>query len=310
MQTILGSGGSIGVELAKALPEYTSKIRLMSRNPQKINKDDELYPGDLTDAQSVSDAVKGSDIVYLTVGLPYNIKIWRSTWPVIMQNVISACKEHQAKLVFFDNVYAYDCRKVPFMTEETPINPCSKKGKVRAEIIRMIMNEVEKGTLTALIARSADFYGPGGGNNCVLVETVVKNYAKGKKAMWLGSVKYKHSYTYIPDAGKATALLGNTNDAYQQAWHIPTSAEAYTGKDWIEAIAKELNVKPQYTQVGKTMMSIVGWFNPLMREIAEMMYQNDRDYFFSSEKFEKRFNMPPTKYTDGIREMINKDFKN
>ncbi len=32
MQTILGSGGAIGMELVKALTRYTTHIRLVSRN--------------------------------------------------------------------------------------------------------------------------------------------------------------------------------------------------------------------------------------------------------------------------------------
>jgi len=42
MQTILGAGGAIGTELAKALTKYTNKIRLVSRNPKKVNPGDEL----------------------------------------------------------------------------------------------------------------------------------------------------------------------------------------------------------------------------------------------------------------------------
>ena len=38
MQTILGSTGIIGKELAKALPQYTNKVRLVSRNPKKANE--------------------------------------------------------------------------------------------------------------------------------------------------------------------------------------------------------------------------------------------------------------------------------
>jgi hypothetical protein len=33
MQTILGSGGAIDIELAKALTSYTTRIRLVSRHP-------------------------------------------------------------------------------------------------------------------------------------------------------------------------------------------------------------------------------------------------------------------------------------
>lgn len=47
-QTILGAGGPIGIELAKALTAYTTDIRLVSRNPKKVNQTDTLFPADLT----------------------------------------------------------------------------------------------------------------------------------------------------------------------------------------------------------------------------------------------------------------------
>ena len=43
MQTILGAGGAIGTDLAKELTAFTKKIRLVSRNPQKVNDTDESY---------------------------------------------------------------------------------------------------------------------------------------------------------------------------------------------------------------------------------------------------------------------------
>ena len=51
MQTILGSGGAIGIESAKALKEFTSEIRLVSRNPIKVNTADELMSVDLLNAE-------------------------------------------------------------------------------------------------------------------------------------------------------------------------------------------------------------------------------------------------------------------
>ncbi|MCK5032449.1 MAG: NAD(P)H-binding protein, partial [Calditrichia bacterium] len=172
MQTILGSGGAIGIELAKALKEYTNDIRLVSRNPKKVNATDELMSADLLNAADVNEAVKGSSVVYVTVGFYYSVKVWKESWPKFMTNVIEACKEHNCKLVFFDNIYMYDQNHLDGMTEETPINPPSKKGEVRAEIAKLIMDEVKKGNLTALIARSADFYGPAIQNTSMLTETV------------------------------------------------------------------------------------------------------------------------------------------
>jgi len=202
----------------------------------------------------------------------------------------------------------YDPDHLNGMTEETPINPCSKKGKVREALVKMIMEEINKGKLTALIARSADFYGPGIKNSSMLNEMVIKPLSKGDKANWMGSVDYLHSFTYTPDAGKATALLGNTGDAYNQVWHLPTSEYTFTGKEMIEMIASELATMPKYQKVPKFMVRILGIFIPIMREMVEMMYQYDRDYVFDSSKFEKRFQFKPTAYMEGIKDTIRADY--
>lgn len=302
MQTILGSSGVIGTELAKALTQYTNKIRLVSRNPKRVNPTDQLVVADLTDANQVLSAVEGSEVVYLTVGLQYKISVWQTQWPAIIKNVIEACKTHKTKLVFFDNVYAYGLVK-GWMKEDTLINPSSKKGEVRAEISQMIMSEVEHGHLDAIIARAADFYGPNTSLSFATV-TVFNNLKKGKKAQWFIDANKKHSMTYTPDAGRATAILGNTSNAYNQIWHLPTDKNVLTGKEFIELAANEFGVKPNYMVLKKWMMQMVGYFVPVVKESLEMLYQNEFDYLFDSTKFEKTFNFTPTSYKAGIAETV------
>lgn len=310
MQTILGAGGAIGTELAKNLPQYSDRIRLVSRNPKKVNPSDELFEADLMDAEAVKKAVEGSDVCYLTVGLKYDKKVWRRSWPVIMKNVIDACEKYNSKLVFFDNVYLYDPNHLNPMTEETPVKPSSEKGKIRAEIIDMLWSAVEAGRIDALVARSADFYGPGFEKPLsILIETIFKPLNQGSTANWLGDDSCKHSYTYTPDAGKATALLGNTPDAFGETWHLPTASNPYTGKEWVEEIAKQMDQKPKYRTVSKLIVRLMGLFTPIMRENVEMMYQYDRDYVFNSDKFEKRFNFEPTSYKEGIQKVIATGFQ-
>jgi nucleoside-diphosphate-sugar epimerase len=302
MQTILGSSGIIGTELAKALTQYTNNIRLVSRNPKRVNPTDQLVVADLTDINQVLSAVEGSQVVYLTVGLQYKISVWQTQWPLIMKNVIDACKTYKAKLVFFDNVYAYGLVK-GWMKEDTLVNPISKKGEVRVQIAQMIMSEVERGHLDAIIARAADFYGPNTPLSFATV-TVFHNLKKGKKAQWFIDANKKHSMTYTPDAGKATAILGNTSSAYNQIWHLPTDKNVLTGKEFIELAAKSFGVEPKYMVLKKWMIQMVGIFVPVVKESIEMLYQNEYDYLFDSTKFEKTFNFTPTIYQDGIAETV------
>ncbi len=309
MQTILGAGGAIGIELAKALKGYTEKIRLVSRHPERVNETDETFAADLLNPGELKNAISGSEIVYVTLGLPYSYKVWREQWPKFIDNVLTACEAEGCKLVFFDNVYMYDKNSIPHMTESSPINPPSKKGQVRASIAQAIMEKTQVGKVRALIARSADFYGPSIQNTSVLTETVLKPLSNGKTANWFVNDTYKHSFTYTPDAGKATALLGNTDSAYNQVWHLPTAANPLTGKEWVQTVAGKMNRKPNYRVVSKFMMGAIGLFVPVMKESVEMLYQYDRDYVFDSSKFEKEFNFKPVSYEDGIDEIIRTDYK-
>lgn len=308
MQTILGSGGAIGIELAKVLKDYTNKIKLVSRNPKKINDNDMLFPADITNKDQVFEAVKGSEIAYLTVGLKYDYNIWEVQWPKIMQNVIDACKQSNCKLVFFDNIYMYDQNYLNNIKEETPINPPSKKGKIRQQISENLLKEVQSGNLQALISRSADFYGPSIKNSSLLTEMVFNNISRGKRAMWFNSFNFKHSFTYNLDAAKATALLGNSADAYNQVWHLPTAKNPLTMKELIEKICTEMNAKPKTFVISKFMLKMMGIFVPVFKEMIEMNYQYDRDYIFNSNKFESKFNFKPTSYKDGIKQIVEIDY--
>ena len=93
MQTILGANGQIGEELTRELyRKHTKNLRLVSRNPKKIHESDQIFPADLQDARAVADAVSGSTIVYVTVGLPMDTELWEEQFTIMIKNVIEACK--------------------------------------------------------------------------------------------------------------------------------------------------------------------------------------------------------------------------
>jgi len=303
LQTILGANGTIGAPLAKELATYTDRIRLVSRNPKKVNAADELFPADLSDPDQVEKAIAGSSIVYLLVGFDYNLKVWQDRWPKLMRSAIDACMKHKAKLVFFDNVYSYDRDSLSHMTETTTVRPPSKKGAVRKEIADMLLQAANSGKLQALIARSADFYGPGN-EKSFLIEVVYKNLKKGKKANWFMDADKKHSFTFTPDAAKATALLGNTGDAYNQVWHLPTDPKTLTGREMAALFVREMNGPAGISVLPMWLLKALGLFMPIMREMPEMMYQYDRDYVFDSAKFTDRFGIRATPYAQGVKATI------
>ena len=303
MITILGAGGAIANELVKLLAARNQPYRLVGRNPRPTPGASETVSADLTDRNQAIKAVAGSDVVHLLVGLKYDHKLWQEQWPRIMSNTIEACKRASAKLLFFDNVYMYGKVK-GLMTEETPFNPCSKKGEVRAQIATTLMNEWRSGALTGMIARAADFYGPDTENSVPNV-LVFKPLSEGQKASWLVDEVVPHSYTYIPDAAQSLLQLTERPSAWNQTWHVPTAPHPPIGREFVTLAAKEFHVAPKMRVLSRPMIKVVGWFKPMIGELHEMLYQNDSPYLFDSGKYEKEFGFAGTPYSDGIRVTAN-----
>ena len=299
MHTILGAGGSVGKELVRELVSDGERVRLVARNPKNADGSAEAVSADISNLDQTIKAVSGSAVVYLLVGLKYDLKIWRELWPRIMQNTIEACKRAQARLIFFDNVYMYG-HVNGVMTEQTPFNPCSKKGEIRAQIATVLLDEVKAGNIIGLIARSADFYGPDARNSVPNI-LVFDKFAKGNKASWLVNDSVKHSLTFTLDAAKSLLFLAGNEKAWNQTWHVPTAPNPPSGKEFIQLVANEFGVTPKYRILTKPMIRLAGWFDPTIRESYEMLYQSEYDYIFDSTKFERAFNFEPTSFAQGVR---------
>lgn len=298
LHTILGANGTIANALIPVLKREKVSIRLVSRNPKPVNGA-ETIRANILNKDEVLHAVSGSDVVYLAVGLQYNAKVWAKEWPVIMRNVIDACKMVDTKLIFFDNAYMYG-KTNGVITEVTPYNAVSKKGKVRAGITRMLEKEMQEGSIKAMIVRAVDFYGPGVTDKSAPGVYVFSNLKKGRRAMWPVNADVPRSFNYIPDAVEALWLLANREDAFGQIWHLP-SAPPSTGREFVKIASRYMGGSRKVTVLPKWAFKIMGWFVPFIREAYELIYQDEYPFIFSSEKFEKAFGFTSMSYEEGIK---------
>ena len=127
---------------------------------------------------------------------------------------------------------------------------------------------------------------------------------KNKSPQWIGKLDVIHSFTNIIDIGKSVAILGNTKDAFNQVWHLPTTDEKLLEREWIEIFMREMSIKKNIQTVPGWAISPLGIFIPVLKELKEMSYQFEMDYFFNSTKFNKQFNYIPKTPLSGIKEII------
>lgn len=305
MQTILGSNGQIGHELAKELyKNYTKEIRLVSRKPQKIHDSDELVSADLLDFNETNNAISGSDIVYFTVGLPMDSEMWMKQFSKILDNVIEACKIHRSKLVFFDNTYMYP-KTSAIQFENTIFSPSGKKSLVRAQLADKIIKEMEANELKAVVCRAPEFYGPEKTQS--ITNTMIFSNIKAKQKLKIPiSDSTLRTLIWTPDASRAMALIGNTDDAYGQTWHLPCD-RSLTYKEMINIADKIENEKLSYSIIKLWKFKVGSLFNKNAKELLELLPRYEVDNLFNSDKFKKQFpSFPVTFFESGIKQILVK----
>ncbi|MCG9793009.1 NAD-dependent epimerase/dehydratase family protein [Flavobacterium algicola] len=304
MQTILGANGIIGEELARELRKnYTSTIRLVGRNPEKVNADDTLFTADLLDGDSVVKALEDTHIAYLTVGLPYDSEIWLRDWNIVMNNVIAACQSNKCKLVYFDNTYAYP-QDTSIQTETTPMISKGKKGIGKQLAADLLLKAIANETIEAVICRAPEFYGPGktkGLTNMMVFEKL----KEGKEPTIFLKDDVLRTLIFTPDASKAMALLGNTPDAYGQTWHLPCDDNRLTYKQFFAEIEKQLNRIVPYKILNATVLKVGALTSKNLKETAELLPRYKIDNIFDSTKFKTRFpDFKVTTYPEGIKTIL------
>ena len=303
MQTILGANGAIGKELAKELKQhYTSEIRLVSRQPERVNETDTLWAADLLDAHQTDEAIKGSDIVYFTVGLPINGELWEKQFPQIMRHVLNACERYHAKLVFFDNTYMYPAQK-ELLTEKTPFIPIGQKAKARATMTSLVLDAIASEKIEAVICRAPEFYGPlstPSFTNSLIINPIFND----RTAKVLISDQTLRTLIWAPDASRATALIGNTPEAYQQTWHLPCDDNRLTTQKFIELIGELFGTKFDYKIVSEVELIAQSAEKPHIKELLELLPRYHYDYLFDSSKFKRHFpEFRVTSYQEGIQKI-------
>jgi nucleoside-diphosphate-sugar epimerase len=217
--------------------------------------------------------------------------------------IIQGAAAAGAKLVVAENLYMYGPVSGP-ITEELPYRAMTRKGRVRAQIAEDLMAAHRAGIVRATSGRASDFYGPGAGQQGIFGDRVIPPLLSGKSVSMLGKLDLPHTYTYVPDFGKGLVLLGAHDEALGKAWHIP-NAPTLTTRQMLNLFFEEAQLPPRMGSVPDLLVRTLGLFNPLMREVAEMLYEFNEPFVVESSKFVQAFGDIATPHREAIRQTLN-----
>jgi nucleoside-diphosphate-sugar epimerase len=297
LHVVLGATGGAGGALVRELAGRGHRVRAVSRKPPAaLPEGVEQLAADAADPAQTRTACQGATVVYHCVQPPY--QRWAAEFPALTQGIAEAAAGAGARLVYADNLYTYGLVDGP-LTEDLPALATTSKGRVRTLMAERLLAAHRSGTLQVAIARSSDYYGPGGANSFV-GDILFGAAAKGKRARWLGRLDVPHSLNYLPDVARALRILGARPQALGEVWHLP-AAEPLTGREFVELIAAALGGPVKVTATSRLALRIAGVFDPRARESAEMLYQWERPFVLDAAKFQRAFGpFEPTPHPQAV----------
>lgn len=307
IHTVLGASGATGQAVIKELQNRNLNFNAVERSKKLTGI--ETIQADLLNLDETVKAIQESSFVYLCVGLPYQSKVWARDWPIVMHNVITACVQANAKLIFFDNVYMYGPHPLSQPFNEThPQHPTTKKGLARKQTTDLLLQAIADKKINGVIGRSADFYGDHAVNSPIYI-SFLQNMLKGKAPQVLGEKRITHTYAYSGDNGKALVALALDETTYGQVWHLPVG-EPITFDEVNEILNKAIDTNFKLSYMPKVMRKVLSVVIPPIGEVEEMLYQFQSPYEMNFDKFKEHFpDFQITSYKDGIKRMVQ-SFKN
>ena len=300
VHVVIGSG-PLGKETARRLVAVGEFVRLVSRHPSSEIDGVEPWAADATRPESLRPAFEGAALVYNCACALYHR--WTQDLPPVWRGVLEATRRAGARLVIGTNLYAFGAPTAPF-TEESPNNPCSSKGRVRAMLETEALEAHRRGELKVAIVRGSDFYGPGVTNSS-LGDRFFAPALTGKPATLIGLLDVPHSYTYLPDFADTMVAVGTRHDTWGRNWIVP-SAPPVTGQELEMALRKALGEARGATvrSMGLGMLRFGGLFVPAARAMVEMYYEFDRPFTVDSSHSERTLGLAPTPLDRGFAETI------
>jgi nucleoside-diphosphate-sugar epimerase len=274
---VIGATGGIGGEAAHALLAAGWRVRGLARDPADAARraawvgDVEWIAGDAMREADVTAAAQGAAIMFHGANPP-GYKNWRGLAIPMLRNAIAAARATGARLMFPGNVYNFGPDAGAVVTETSPQNPRTRKGRIRVEMEGLLEAGAKNGA-RALIIRAGDFFGPHQPASW-FKDAMVKPGRPLKSVTYPGAREAGHAWAYLPDLAAAIARLAAIEPC------LPAFERLHFGGHWLprgvaiaEAIARAagnpaLPIRP----LPWALIYAGAPFSTFLREALEMRY--------------------------------------
>ena len=194
----------------------------------------------------------------------------------MLSNTIGAAQSHGARILLPGTVYNFGPDALPNLREDSPQNPITTKGRIRAEM-QQRLRAAASAHSKVLIVRAGDFSGPNAANNWFSQALVVPGRPVSKITQ-PGMPGVGHQWAYLPDVAETMVRLLEKVDELETfaVFHMKGHWDA-DGTQMIDAIRRSVGSPGiKVRSVPWQLMRPASPFVPLFRELTEMRYLGPR----------------------------------
>lgn len=303
---LFGAAGAIGRSIAAALRSRGEPYRVVGRHEASLRQafgDDplaEILTWNPDSPDAIQAAATGVETLIYLVGVNYS---QFELHPALMRRTLDAAVAAGVKhIILIGTVYPYGRARTTPVREDHPREPHTFKGRMRKSQEDLLMQAHADGRIRATVLRLPDFYGPGVENS--LLHRAVLAAANGGTVDLIVPIDTPHEFIFVPDVGPVVARLVDTPAAFGKIWHL-AGAGVTTQRELVEEMERQTGRAIKLRVVGKTMLRLLGLFNPLMRELVEMQYLQTDPVIMDDSALQALIGpIRKTSYQDGIRQTL------
>ncbi len=303
---LFGAAGAIGQSIAAALAAKGQPYRVVGRSQASLQASfgadplAEIVSWNPDSPASVQAAASGIDTLVYLVGVNY----WQfELHPQLMRKTLDgAIAAGVRNVILIGTVYPYGrARRTP-VSEDHVREPHTFKGRMRKEQEDVLLQAHAQGRINATVLRLPDFYGPG--VEASLLHRAAVAAVKGGTADMIGPIDRPHEFVFVPDVGPVVARLAETPAAFGHVWHL-AGAGVTTQRDLVDEMQRQTGRKLALRVAGKTMLRVLGLFNRMLRELAEMNYLMSEPLIMDDSALQRLLGtIHKTPYAEGIRQTL------
>lgn len=303
---LFGAAGAIGRSIASAIGAQGRPYRVVGRSEASLRKifgSDplaEIVTWDPDSPASVEAAARGVDTLIYLVGVNYT---QFELHPELMRKtLVGAISAGVRQILLIGTVYPYGLPHTTPVREDHPRAPHTFKGRMRKAQEDLLMQAHSEGRIRATVLRLPDFYGPG--VEASLLHGAIKAAVQGGTADMIGPLDRPHEFVFVPDVGPVVARLIDTPAAFGRIWHL-AGAGVTTQQTLVAEMERQTGRKLKTRVAGKTMLRLIGLFNPFMRELVEMHYLQTQPVIMDDSALQQLIGpIEKTTYAEGIRRAL------